>query len=170
MTDREVEMAKRLQVSPETLIRNQVSRKTERWKDPVPLHTRRRYEERFEKDALSERAAAMKRIGKKAEKDPVTKLARKLGFTRSECFMARALRLTETDLERLRKQAKKDRLSAPLLVRRMYERASEEKTPEEGEAHGRDEREEGEKPRCDLHRCSCGSHNHPDAAPVSELR
>ena len=52
MTDTEVEMAIRLRVSPETLIRNASSRKAEKWKDPIPLYTRRLYEKRFEKEAL----------------------------------------------------------------------------------------------------------------------
>ena len=81
MTDTEVEMAIRLQVSPETLNRNASSGKAEKWKDPVPLTIRRIYEKRFEKGALEFVTNQMRRLGKKAAKDPVLDLARRLGLT-----------------------------------------------------------------------------------------
>ena len=68
----------------------------------------------------------MYRIGKKAEKDPTIYAARRLGFTRSECFMAKDLHLTDEDLNLLNKRAKKMNLCAALLVRRMYEKLIEE--------------------------------------------
>ena len=120
MTDTEVEMAIRLHVSPKTLIRNASSQRTEKWKDPIPLYTRRLYEKRFEKEALE---ARMKRIGKQAEKDPVLDLARRFGFTRSECCMVKDLDLTEKDLNEMKIRSKNSgrKLSPALLVRRMYE-------------------------------------------------
>ena len=123
MTDTEVEMAIRLRVSPETLIRNASSRKAEKWKDPIPLIIRRMYEKRFEKEALEVRTVPMKRIGKKKAKDPILECARRLGFTRSECWLAKELNLTEQDLIRMQTRSKKSGggLSPALLVRRMYE-------------------------------------------------
>lgn len=126
LTENEVQMAKRLHVSPETLIRNAASRRYEKWKDPVPLYTRRQYEKQFEKEALFYRESRMKRIGKKADEDPMIYAARRLGFTRSECFMAKDLHLTDEDLNLLNKRAKKMNLCAALLVRRMYEKLIEE--------------------------------------------
>ncbi len=128
MTDREVEMAKRLHVSPETLIRNELSGKYEKWKDQAALFTRRKYEEVFEKEKISRREAIIKIIGKKDKNNPLIRTARRLGFTKSECFMARTLGLSSDSLQLLERKGKQLGLSAALLVRRMYERQFSEKT------------------------------------------
>ncbi len=121
LTDTELEMAKRLRVSPESLMRNLEAYRYESWKDPVPLCTRRMYEERFQKKERKAWIAALKRSEKKAGQYPVIRAAKKLGFTRSESYMAMTLCLTEKDLRILEQKAKKTGIPAALQVRRMYD-------------------------------------------------
>ena len=134
LTDTEVEMAKKLHVRPETLLSSTVSAKSEKWKDPAALYLRRRYEECYEKEDLLNRESQMRRIGKLKKKDPMLNLARHLGFTRSECCMAKELGLTEDDLKDLEKKIRKSGThSVSLTVRRMYEAYLKDRNERENE-------------------------------------
>ena len=122
MTDAEIRMAERLRIGPDRLAKNLASGKAEHWKDSPGLWIRRMYERRFQKNEIRILRERNQQVYQKRRIEPLMRKAAKLHFTVTECLMLLELRITETELEEVQKQAAKTHRAEPaLLIRRAYE-------------------------------------------------